>query len=293
MKIFLPCWGEKHISLLERCLLRSLLWEKNKKAVSNADWLIVTADDEEAKKIKSLLQETDPKSVRSFTSENVRLSPGTTLLQSIKETIKLCLKEEDSLLMATPDYIYGNGTIDAFKKLAGKTASVSLAHMRVTPEILEPLRDGAGNAEIMSLAKLYPHSSWSLSDEALGQGVTYFGGISWSKIDEKLVAVRHRLPAPFFVNFNESDLEFFSKTHNHPHDHTFALWDHLWQSHLISQGRFRYVGSSDVALMVEVTDRFSNIPTTNPYGKSNQDEYCNNYPHNEICKQFLSVFRSQ
>lgn len=298
MRIFLPCWGDKHITLLEHCLLKSLSWKSNREAIKGAEWLVTTNTKSEADKIKQTIYDVDGSAkIFAVASDEVK-NPGPFLLSVLKHAIDMCLNDKSPMLMATPDYIYGDGTIKALRELGKEKGSViGLAHMRVTPKILKYLYQitefGISNEQLVTLGLQHAHQAWKLSDEGLKEGVSYFGGISWKDVsgDYKVIAVKHRLPAPFFANFEKSDLEFFNNTHSSPHDHTFALWDHLFQSHLLNENRFRYIGSSDLALMLEVTEDEANIPPLNPPDKTNADDYCNRWFHNDMCKQFITVFR--
>jgi hypothetical protein len=290
MRVFLPCWGEKHIHLLGQALVKSFLWTGND--VSGASWEVVTDSKESFLKIKESAQALNPKEVRAFIEPTIKYNAPSGLLKFLKETMKDCVSLKMPMLMATPDYIFGPRTIDAFRAIGSGNACVSLAHMRATPEILNHL-ENPSQAKLVDLGLKFAHKTWTDSEEWTNPGRTFYGGISWTRTGPSVIAVRHRLPAPFYVNFNETDISFFSKTHNHPHDHTFALWDHLWPQKLIDEGRLRYIGSSDIAVMVEVTGQEDNIPPINPYGKTNRDEYCNNLPHHHMQKQFIACFRGE
>ena len=109
-----------------------------------------------------------------------------------------------------------------------------------------PLENGA----LTISGAFYAHKSWTDSELGAIPGRTFHGGISWQRLSEDLIGVRHRLPAPFYVNFIPDDLEFFTKNHHHPFTNTFNLWDHFWPSELIKSKRFRYLGSSDLAAMI-------------------------------------------
>lgn len=295
--VFLPCWGEKHINLLKNCLGVSLKWPKNNKAIAGSNWIIISDSKKSYDQISLIVKDIDQTSTsHAVIEDKIKYNSGPILLKVLKDVIQSSLQNQTSLLMATPDYIYGDGTIENLKKIGTqKGTCVSFAHMRVLPKILDNILKEVpfNNNDLIRLALKYQHATWADSEESANPGRTYFGGISWEYLNEtkSLIGVRHRLPAPFFANFLEEDLTFFSTYHNHPHDGTFALWDHLWPSHLIKAGRLRYVGSSDAATMIEVTDKEENIPPINPYGITNKDDYGQSNLQNQICKQFISIFR--
>lgn len=294
MRIFLPCWGDTHIDLLKNCLGKSLNWPKNKAAVDDSEWIVTTDSDESLEKISDILFDIDNSPIIiSLVDKTVKYNAPTVLFNVLNRTIEECVKDEEPLLMATPDYIFADGTIDSLKAIGDAPGScVGFAHMRVLPDVLEKLNHRPpSNAELMRLGLNHPHPAWEDSEETANPGRTYYGGISWKRVGEKEIAVSHRLPAPFYVNFLKEDLEFFAATHGHAFDHTFNLWDHLWPSVLLKEGRFRYIGSSDLALMMEVTDKEANVPPINPYNVTNKDKSVHESFHNLMCKQFISTFR--
>jgi hypothetical protein len=299
MKVFLPVWGNVHINLFKDALATSLKWPGNKRAVKGAEWIILTYGEFNEKAIKEIILSIDETARIDF-----QICPdlmcagadkGPLLFNTLLYTIEKCLKDKETLLMATPDYIYGDGTIERMKKVAGDKHAVSFAHMRVKKKALSLLDNYETNASLTSLGFMHPHKTWTDSELTHSPGITFWGGISWQWIDYGLAAVTHYLPAPFMVNFVESDLGFFKAKHEFPNDKlTFALWDHLFPTKLIQEGRLRYIGSSDAACMIEVTEDDANIPPVNPEGKTNADGYVKEQMlQNLILKQFVSVFRGE
>lgn len=277
MKIFTPCWGEKHIELLDTCLGMSLRWPKNNKSIENAEWIVLTSDEAEANKTAPIIK-------RISSSSKITIHPGGRLIDSLVAGIHSCLKDQEPMLMATPDFIYGDGTIDAFKAIAGKPGiCASIAHMRVLPSVLPPLRTWKMrppiNCELMEIGFDHPHISWRHSEEGCEKPMSQLGGIRWNDLGCGIKAVRHYLPSPFFCNFIEADLKVFTGT-------DFVHWDHTWPSNLLMDNRLRYIGSSDAACMIEVTDADMNVPDI-----GEGDGYARNFFHNKIQGQFVSIFR--
>ncbi len=294
MRIFLPCWGDSHISLFENCLAKSLLWPENNKAISQAEWCVVTEDEKSIIKIEEIIKKIDPLyKLTPIIQDHIKYDTPAALLKALKSVIAMCLMDNQGLLMATPDYIYGDGTIEALK-LFGKDegSCVAFAHMRVLPRVLDEMEGPLDNGALTISGAFYAHKSWIDSELGAVPGRTFHGGISWQRLSGDLIAVRHRLPAPFYVNFIPDDLEFFTKNHHHPFTNTFNLWDHFWPSELIKSKRFRYLGSSDLAAMIEVTNEDQNIPPANPIGKSNADGYVGSNFCNNTCEQFIYSMRT-
>lgn len=294
MKIYCPLWGDKHLSLFSKALGLSLSWKKNRESIKGAQWLIPTEDNKSDDKIRSLiLDKIDPTADIKFISllsySLSKNTMGKVLLDVLVEhAVGPCIKDKSPLLMATPDYIYADGSIETLKIVAGNSFCAGFPHMRVLPDILDSIQGTPANDELVALGLKHQHPSWEYSDKKAKNGVTHLGGISWTRVSDKVTAVQHYLPAPFYVNFTKKDLDFFLKK-----DFLFLVWDHVWPSVLIEDGRYRYLGSSDLALMLEVTDYQENIPPWNPQGKTNEDEYFRTSLHNLIFKQMIYSMRSK
>lgn len=303
MKIFCPVWGEKHLDLLSKALLKSLSWPSNKFEVDDAEWHIVTAEEKEFQEAKKRITRVFPRARFNsgiFPELKAKEEPiEATLLIALEHAIEDCLAWHQPMLMATPDYIFGDGTIECFRTLGIDDACVSMAHMRTLPAILESIPDSPPtNPKLLRLAMKNSHCTWTGSERELHDGCTVFGGIQWMKQSDEITLVRHWLPAPFYVNFTQDDLDFFKNFkaghyNGHLYLRTFALWDHLWASRLIDQGRLRIIGSSDAAMMVEVTDEKANHPRPNYPHQTNRQGYILNQPHNHIQKQFVTIFRRE
>lgn len=302
MKIFLPCWGDKHIKLFSQAAGRTLAWPKNKASVKGSEWCVLTNGEFNEKDLTRAITtiDEDAKITFNFCTDLMtsNADKGPLLLSALLKVVRKCLDDKEPLLMVTPDYVYGDGTIEAIKQVAGNLYSVSFAHMRVEKKILDELTDPMTNIQVQSLGMKNPHATWTKSHVEADPGFTFWGGIMWRDITKNLYAVTHYLPAPFFVNFHESDLEFFKAKHPFPHDKlTFALWDHLFPTKLIQEGRLRYIGSSDLACMIEATETEDNWPDHNPVGIKNGDGYVKTTRlpvfHNMIHQQFVSCFRGE
>lgn len=299
MKIFCPVWGKKHIDLLYNALGYSLKWPCNAEEVKGAEWIITTDSDKSLSLIREAVGMIDPTaSVYGIIKPGLvypAAPAGTILMEALKETIVKCLSDNVPMLMATPDFIYGDGSIRAFKASATDRGScVTIAHMRVLPEIITEIHRHENswetemfNDDLVNAGFKYPHITWEASGRESSPGISYAGGIQWHWVRDRVAAVQHYLPSPFFVNFLKEDLDFFSSAKpSH-----FLLWDHAWPAKLLESGRLRYIGSSEAALMLEVTEANANVPPNNPPGITNNDSSVKNGFHNIIQKQFLYIMR--
>lgn len=290
LKIFTPCWGKKHIELLKGCLALSLSWPKNREHVNGAEWVFVCEHESEFEEIKAIdkfyLFEGDVKAI--IVPGLSQSNPMQALMPALMNTMRACIDEKSYFLMATPDFIFGDGTLGAFKTVGSDYGScVSIAHMRVLPQVLDELTFVPKNAELQSLGFKYPHGSWVHANASFKDNCSYAGGVRWWDIGNNVTCVEHHLTSPFFVSFLEADLDVFSGSDSDGQSR-FMIWDHAWPQALFKYGRFRYIGSSDAAIMLEVTDPEKNMPPL-----SNLPGCSKNSVHNRIQKQFISVFRGE
>lgn len=290
LKIFTPCWGDKHIGLLKNCLGRSLFWPKNRSLVNQSEWIFVCDNDAEFEQIKDILKfYLFEGVVKAIVVPGLSASdPGKALIPPLLSVMRECIETKSYFLMATPDFIFGDGTIEAFKTIGQDYGScVSIAHMRVLHSILLELSDGLTNAKLQGLGFKHPHPSWVYAKSDLKESSSYAGGVRWFDLGLGVVGVEHHLTSPFFVSFLEADLDVFSGRDcgDRP---KFMIWDHSWPQSLFKYGRFRYIGSSDAAMMLEVTEENMNMPALSELSGCSK-----NAVHNRIQKQFISVFRGE
>lgn len=310
MIVFCPVWGEKNLDLLENCLGRSLLRPLNKKAIDKAHWIVITDTQESGDRATRFIRSHFDSSVEVRVEARLLLKGESNhyrfvLLESLRQISRECLASNTPMLMATCDFYFGEGTIAAFQKVGSDPGScVSIPNMRVLPSFLKRVAGNAlSNPELIEVALDHAHDSWKYSEKSMGrEGMTFIGGISWERIDQRVTAVRHYLPSPFYVNFSDVDVEFFndpaatmmkycgsSLTGGPPH---FGVWDHVWTSLIISYERLRYIGSSDAALLLEVTDADLNVPDPNPEGKTNRDRFRGSGLHTAVQSQFIYSLRN-
>lgn len=296
MKIFTPCWGAKHIELFSKSLALSLSWPKNRLAIAGSEWTFVCDNEAEAVEIREIVKAYEfdvtvrPLIVKGLAQSN----PDQSLILPLVQMIRECIGSRSNMFMATPDFIFSDGALDAFKIVGSEYGTcVSIAHMRVLPEVLDNIHihtdfiNHPTNAQLMGLGFKYPHPSWVHANASLKENCSYAGGVRWWDLGNKTVAVQHYLTSPFYVSFLESDLEVFFGRDTSGHA-KFNLWDHVWPNSLFKYGRFRYIGSSDACLMLEVTEKDLNMPPLSEVSGCSK-----NSVHNQIQKQFISIFRGE
>lgn len=321
--IFTPCWGPHFTNLFGTALGMSFRWPKNESSLHNAIWTIVTDSPGQADMLTSLAKQILP------TAEvRIQILPGLSKpnapigalkMEALLRSIKECLKEQTPMLMATPDFIYGDGTIETMLQTSlrgssttestsngsltpnGSNLCVALAHIRCLPGTLAAIRQEfpdstPDNKSLMKHAVENAHLSWTLSNQDSKNNACYHSGIFWRRLSSAetdththTLLVSHHMPSPFLVNFIPKDYTGFStwKGFTAP---AFGEWDHNWPQDLIDQGRLRYIGSSDAACLLEITEADKNVPPPNQPEGTNGTFFLDG-SHNRIQKQFLSVFR--
>lgn len=290
MKIFTPCWGEKHIWLFKNALMKSLSWPKNLKAIEGAEFVIICETQTEADEIQNHVRSISPNfDFHIYLAPGIdKVDRGSLLIHPIRYQVKECLQRNEPLLMATPDFIFGDGTIDVFKKVACDPGScVSIAHLRVLPGILGHIpASPVSNRSLITKAREFSHRAFSESPENL-----YYSGIRIINLSETQFALQHYMPSPFFVNFTKDDERHFLEADPETGvTAAFGMWDHLWPSHLIKENRLRFIGDSQSALILEVTDKDQNVP---PIDLEGRPGFMRNHFHNQIQSQFISIFRGE
>lgn len=279
-------WGDEHFDLFKAATLRSLAWKENRKALHEveATWNIFTDEKnffEVEKVVDALMPEVEinlgsAKDLRKYTDQTQ---------SALVWQIERCLENDKRLLFAPPDTIFGDGTIPGL--LAGgreKGSCVVIPHPRVLKSILPKLTIASmPNEELVTLAWEHLHRSWTDAEVGHKLRNSFIGGVSWEKISKDLYSVKHVLPTVYFADFTKEDLTYFQTTG------CFGAFDHTWAADiLIPRGRQRYLGSSDAAFAVEITDKEKNIPPITP---GDPDTFWKTHAHNEHNKMVRAIFR--
>lgn len=287
LQILTTVWGEKHLEIFRRGTLRSLSFKRNKARLfqENAVWNVCT----DAKDIPYL----EKQFFIHFPELEVVFKP-TEELRDYTDTVqsamlwimKKCLETGDKLLLAPPDTIFADGAVDGLLAAGReKGTCVAAAHPRVLPEILsEELSYSIPATEMVNLAWKYLHKSWTDAEWGHPYYNGYVGGVQWSKVHDKVMSVIHRLPTVYLADFTDEDLKYFKSVIS------FGHFDHMWPGDiLIPRGRQRYVASSDLAFMVEITEKNKNVPPIIP--NAPLEGFWRSHAHNEINKGIVVTYR--
>lgn len=257
--VFIPAWGDLHLGYLKRFALPSLLQPGN---VPACDWKRIIVRGASVGPIEPLMRVLS-EGFQGITGVEFLVHDygdhESALLQGFRDTIRFCIERKCRMLLAMPDTIFANGGIFNMRQYArGKPVSVASPHLRVDARrCVEALQSFNGISAILyprdliRLAFWAPHQSQTESYAENDNG-TLTGGISLTRISDRLTTFIHYLPTTFLAWFEESDFNFFS---------AMKFWggiDHSWGAHLDREGRWRVVSDSDFFFAVELTDVAAN-----------------------------------
>lgn len=297
LRIYTAVWG-KHLDLFENTIIRSFSWPKNKRALlnENVTWSFHTRRADSVRLIqlgKRLGLENFEVTEFNRDPDTPGLDVGNVLLEQFLTEIKRCLDTNSRLLIAPPDSIFGDGTLEALFRAGNQEhICVAVAHPRVLPSIFEypselcpSLGGPMSNHDLVRESFKNLHKTWSEAEVGNEKINSYVGGVCWRRVGDNLYSVQHRLPTNYLLHFTQTDLVFFSQ------QIVFGAIDHLWPTKLIKEERERVIGSSDVAFICEVTEPHQNVPPNYPYIKKEPDKFWRNAPHNAVFRQFNVIFR--
>lgn len=287
LELLTVVYGQAHIERFVKGTLRSMAWKKNRASLyrHKAKWNIFT-DDASYLTLHKLTDAFLPE-LNVQIQSTAELRGFTDPVQSaLVGQIKQCLANKSKMLMCPPDTIFGDGSIENLVNLSYEPETcLAVAHARVLPSILtNDLSFSQSNPELVSLAWQHLHRSWSEARVGCENQHSYVGGVAWTEVSPGLIQVQHRLPTVYLAQFTPEDLQYFECVISSGH------YDHKWPADILyPRGRFRYLGSSDFAFMVEITEAEKNVP---PYQlDANPYDFWQKNTHNEINKQISITFR--
>lgn len=264
--IFCPCWNEPHLGYLRKFVIPSLLQPGNLPACG---WSKIVVRGSTIGPIEPLMR-TLSEGFEGIHGVEYLVSSfpnhESALLDGLRHTIRHCISTQTRMLLLMPDTIFSNGGIFNMRQYARrKPVSVAAPHLRVieaplidtAPRIPEGPLPILSSQELVRYAMANPHQSLtdSFSDRDNG---TRTGGISLTRISEKLTTIIHYLPTTYLAWFTESDADFFDKQ---PY---FGSYDHYWLPHLGREGRLRVVSNSEFFFAVELTQPHLNRIPVHP-----------------------------
>ncbi len=283
--------------MMRTALGRSLHWPMNLRTVEDCKWHLVSTP-ADAQALKEIAQEILPRAkidilVDPRLGENI--NHGRQMAEAVMKVMEICIEDKAPMLMAPPDFVYGDGTIQNMLAIGDQPGTcVGVAHIRVVPSFLNAISAKESmypqtNAQLMHEAFAHAHSTWRDVQCGADPTMSYHCGVTWKWIGCGLAAVQHHMPSPFLVNFIPKDLELW-KNGGEP---GFGFWDHDWPEFLLKDQRMRWIGSSDAAFMAEITDPLANLGKLLPRNAKDPDAFFKDAYHCKIQRQFVTIFRGE
>lgn len=285
LRLFTLVGGEQYQNWMRNGLAKSLSWPRNRNAIRHAEWhLYVTEESREP-----VLEIARPLGLEIHLETMRQEWAGAFLAQAINHCLRDSAEHGDTMIVCPPDTIFSEGTLETFISLAIEPKLIiSFPPVRVLPSFMDEFSgEPADSASLVSLAWKHLHSTWRDANIKLPRTNSFAGGVSWRKISDKLITVTHLLPTPFYIDPHPSDAEWF-RQFGYP-----GAFDHIWPAKLVEEGRQRYIGSSDAAFAVEITEHDKNIPVLYPVDPANPTTYLGNQKHNHINRNTVCVFRGE
>jgi hypothetical protein len=274
-------WGDDYIDQFLKATVKSMAFPANRKAMEEITWNIFT-EDNAFERIEEFIAPRLPNTKIKYKSLSILRDRIDYLHSGVIWQIKECLKTKSRMLLLPPDSIFGDKTLPNLIKLGKeeKTCVIS-PHPRVLPTILNEKYES--NESLVTAAFKHLHRSWTDAEEGTDRQNSFIGGVSWERLDEKTVSVKHLLPTPYFCDFTEDDLTFFETAAG------IGVIDHVWPSMLVQQNRLKYVGSSDACFIVELTAHDKNLPPVQR--GADTSKFWRQHPHNLFNDQIACIFR--
>jgi hypothetical protein len=282
--VWVPVWGEKHIDWFFKFTLSSLLKANNLPLVSvnkEVQFHFYTKD-VDVKVIESRMKIMAPSYKFTIVAESFFDDMARDMMSNFFiHIINSCIKNKALMLIAQPDLIFSNGSVNNLVELSdGKGVSIAVAHPRVSYEsLLNEKIDIESLSEItidmVNVALKTQHKVLMRAEETNDENSTLMG-ISTRKMPNGL-AIIHNLPAVYLCNPVKADLLFFKRRCE------FNIIDKHWPNLLFRQSRLKIIGSSDLAFIIELT--FDSVKT-----KLNSDLKFNDKHNGSDFLKFMNVF---
>ncbi len=266
LRLFTSLWGSEAIDTFKQGALKSYLWPKNKAAIDGNVW-DVWSTNEHMDEIERLLFNSfdikfEPHLIPDIKDQLGNIAPAPYVLHKpILDEMVLCLNSASKLLMLPPDTIFGDGSISNILRTGEAPGTcVVVPHVRVLPHLLNYIEDKAlDNYALAGLVMETMHKSWINAEKGSPETNSFWSGVSWEKLDTGLISITHRIPTIYLASFTGQD---HAAWQNYA---TFGAWDHrLPGETMVRQERLRMPGSSDVAMIAEITGPGDNIPPKTP-----------------------------
>ncbi len=298
LRMFTALYGSEMIDTFKQGALQSLLWPKNKAAIDGNTWSVWSTE-KDIDEVERILFNSFDVTVEKHIIPDIRdqlgnIAPAPYVLHKpILDEMVACLNSSSKFMMLPPDTIFGEGTLSNILKLGdGPGTCVAVPHMRVLPHITHHISEKPlSNASLCKSALACAHKSWVDAEKGSLSPNSFWSGMSWERLNESLVSLTHRLPTVYLASFNGQDHAAWQMMA------TFGGWDHMLPAEtMVRQERLRMPGSTDAAMICEITGPGDNIPPVTPpevIAQHGPDGFWTDRLHNSHNRQFQFVMRPE
>lgn len=267
-------WGDKYLDWLARGCLRGLAGPRNMAALKRhvIQWDIY-GDQDKLGRCEELCKPFGLKVV-------LHAQPRCDHHEVMRRHATECYHAGASCLLALPDLIYGDGSLDVLLACGRpREVCVAMPHVRVDCRRWPFPEPGFSNQQLVDMAFANLHRSWAEAELGKAQSNSYKGGVSWQQLQHSMWAVQHRILTVFLANFTAGDLAADNR------------WDHGWPARLVAEQRQRVIGSSDAAFAVELTEPDTNVPAVTDTDPGEPDKFELSLGHHVANRMMLAIFR--
>lgn len=205
------------------------------------------------------------------------------LALGFRDAMHFAIQRDTRLLLMMPDTMYAPFSVGNIWRYAkGKNVVMSGLYVRNNEEVFK---------QRFPNWQLWPsHSDFVRNSFEIGalnicdthqDNCTDIGGVAWTKISEDTRLCVHYLPSAYLFSFMPDDEIWWTA---HPE---FGNIDHVWPSQLITERRWRVVGSTDVFYAVELESAARSGAMQPTPGSKGNEYYNQRRPHNDSNGSFL------
>lgn len=212
--------------------------------------------------------------------------------------IAACIATDAVMIWCTADCFFGDNSIANLALVARNSrACISMLNLRVEETRFRTLlsnekRWPIANDRLASLALESLHDGWRSTIVGGEREYGFLFGQWIQSLGSRLFGVNFRVPSVFAARFDLSDQAYFMLSGD------LRDWDSTWPQKLISEQRFVCLGSTDVALCVELTPAATGSPTRYHDGDVhirplvNPRDYFRRGTHSEVMRNLVIAMRT-
>lgn len=287
VRLFTIVFGKQFLDWFERACVLSLSWPKNREALKPVVAWDIWTTPEDAERASAIASKIGIPIELHTTMTPIRATDN--LVAALIGQMQMCEKNDWAFLFASPDSIFGDGTIATLLEV-GKVRSVCVAAapLRVVSDgFLEAMGPGpVSNPELVKIGMERMHPGFRDANADLPDVNSFKSGVSWRKLRDGMYAVTFLLYSAYLMKPNSRDVKWFISKPK------FGNYDHSFPRVLVEQERQRVIASSDAAFIVELTPQEIGSPPLMKIDPDNPDAFWQKLPHHAINRNVIMIWRA-